>query len=200
MVKKDCSTINWPRRRRSWSPDSSKVATAFEVSIGIYDAANKAPTQARIALREQLLTASASFDEKSTGKKKEPANNSNVRRRLRRSASFIQPGSAAEWPAPEKLYVETAYVALRSELIKTFARWHLLSLSPKPPYSSASLKRWTRSPQAVVSSLSGISRVTGHIQPEHQTDHPESDRYHGRHHQPEFPKLPNALCHPGWMK
>jgi hypothetical protein len=39
--------------------------------------------------------------------------------------------------APEKLYIETAYVALRSELIKTFARWHLLSLSPQ----AAVLKR-----------------------------------------------------------
>src|SRR6185295_2780479 len=53
-----------------WSPDSSKVATAFDVSIGIYDAATKSPTQARIALREQLVTASAAFDEKSAGKNK----------------------------------------------------------------------------------------------------------------------------------
>ncbi|MDX6577951.1 MAG: hypothetical protein QOE96_3904, partial [Blastocatellia bacterium] len=41
-----------------WSPDSSKVATAFGADIGIYDAANKAPTQARLELRERLLTAS----------------------------------------------------------------------------------------------------------------------------------------------
>jgi hypothetical protein len=36
-----------------------------------------------------------------------------------------------EWPAPEKLYIETAYVSVRSELIKTFSRWHLLVLSPQ---------------------------------------------------------------------
>src|SRR6266550_4657087 len=47
-----------------WSPDSSKVATAFDVDIGIYDAASKAPTQARIRLQETLLTASAVFEEK----------------------------------------------------------------------------------------------------------------------------------------
>jgi len=53
-----------------WSPDSSKVATALGVEVGIYDAAGKAPTQARIALRERLLTASAAFDEKSVGRRK----------------------------------------------------------------------------------------------------------------------------------
>ena len=42
-----------------------------------------------------------------------------------------------EWPTPEKLYIETAYVSLRSELIKTFSRWHLLTLSPQ----SAVLRR-----------------------------------------------------------
>jgi hypothetical protein len=36
-----------------------------------------------------------------------------------------------EWPTPDKLYIETAYVSVRSELIKTFARWHLLVLSPQ---------------------------------------------------------------------
>jgi hypothetical protein len=120
-----------------WSPDSSKVATAFEVSIGIYDAANKAPTQARIALREQLLTASASFDEKSAGPKKEQANNSNAAPPSEGLPVSFNPVVRLEWPAPEKLYVETAYVSLRSELIKTFSRWHLLLLSPQ----AAVLKR-----------------------------------------------------------
>ncbi|HJZ83021.1 MAG TPA: hypothetical protein VKD91_21820, partial [Pyrinomonadaceae bacterium] len=113
-----------------WSPDSSKVATAFDVNVGIYDAASKAPTQARIALREQLLTASASFDEKSTGKKKEQNTNSNAAPAMGLPVSF-NPVVRLEWAAPEKLYVETAYVSLRSELIKTFARWHLLTLSPQ---------------------------------------------------------------------
>jgi len=122
-----------------WSPDSSKVATAFDVNIGIYDAANKAPTQARIALREQLLTASTSYDERSAGKKADDQNNKNAP-----AASVIgglpvsfNPVVRLEWPTPDKLYVETAYVSLRSELIKTFARWHLITLSPQ----AAVLKR-----------------------------------------------------------
>ncbi len=116
-----------------WSPDSSKVATAFEVSIGIYDAAGKSPTQARITLRQQLLTASVSFDERS-GKKKEPANNSNAAPSPPVSSGMpvsFNPVVRLEWPAADKLYVETAYVTWRSELIKTFARWHLLTLSPQ---------------------------------------------------------------------
>jgi hypothetical protein len=117
-----------------WSPDSSKVATAFGVSIGIYDAASKAPTQARVELRERLLSASAVFDEKSAPAKKTetppkagtpptpPANTVPV--------SF-NPIARLEWPAADKLYVETAYISMRSELIKTFSRWHLLVLSPQ---------------------------------------------------------------------
>ena len=95
------------------------------------NAAKKAPTQARIALREQLLTASASFDEKSTGQKQEQANNSNVAPASAGLPVSFNPVVRLEWPAPEKLYAETAYVSLRSELIKTFSRWHLLTLSPQ---------------------------------------------------------------------
>jgi len=122
-----------------WSPDSSKVATAFDVSVGIYDAASKAPTQARITLREQLLTASATFDEKSAGKKKAADSNTNGAATVPLGdlpVSF-NPVVRLEWLMPDKLYVETAYVSLRSELIKTFARWHLITLSPQ----AAVLKR-----------------------------------------------------------
>ena len=118
-----------------WSPDSSKVATAFDVDIGIYDAANNAPTQARIALREQLLTASASFDVKLAGKKasasppNKPAASATSAVTSGLPVSF-NPVVRLEWPAPDKLYVETAYVTLR-ESIKTFSRWHLLTLSPQ---------------------------------------------------------------------
>lgn len=128
-----------------WSPDSSKVATAFGVDIGIYDSANKAPTQARIQLRERLLTASVTFDEKSAGKKKpEDSSNKAGKAQANSSPAGTQPNSPSagppvsfnpivriEWPTPDKLYLETAYISLRSELIKTFSRWHLLTLSPQ---------------------------------------------------------------------
>jgi len=120
-----------------WSPDSAKVATAFGVDVGIYDAAGKAPTQARIALRERLLTASAAFDEKSAGRKKAgESSNKTGERQTNTSTETSLPVSfnpivRVEWPVPEKLYIETAYISLRSELIKTFSRWHLLTLTPQ---------------------------------------------------------------------
>src|SRR5258706_15043980 len=121
-----------------WSPDSSKVATAFGVDIGIYDAASKAPTQARIQLRERLVTASATYDEKSAPGKSKPAESpnktgatpSNQTTSAALPVSF-NPIVRLEWPAADKLYLETAYVSMRSELIKTFSRWHLLVLSPQ---------------------------------------------------------------------
>jgi len=121
-----------------WSPDSSKVATAFGVEIGIYDAAGKSPTQARIALRERLLTASSAFDEKSQTGKAKPNSPSNKPGGTQPPATTevslpfsFNPIVRLEWPAPNKLYIETAYISLRSELIKTFSRWHLLMLSPQ---------------------------------------------------------------------
>jgi hypothetical protein len=120
----------------AWCPDSSKVATAFGVDVGIYDAASKAPTQARINLREPLLAASTAFDEKSSAAMKKsaatPGKAGNAQPTpspvISLPASF-NPIVRLEWPVPEKLYLETAYVSMRSELIKTFSRWHLITLS-----------------------------------------------------------------------
>ena len=41
--------------RPVWSPDSSKIADAFDKQVRIYDAIGDAPTQAAIPLRNQLL-------------------------------------------------------------------------------------------------------------------------------------------------
>lgn len=128
-----------------WSPDSSKVATAFGADVGVYDSASKSPTQARIELRELLLTASAAFDEKLAAKKK-PEEPSNKTGKAQPNSSpgvtqlnsppagppvSFNPIVRVEWPTPDKLYIETAYISLRSELIKTFSRWHVLTLSPQ---------------------------------------------------------------------
>ena len=105
-----------------------------------WTANSKAPTQARIALHEQMLTASALFDEKSTSKKNSPAPNQNSAPTNLATVGLpvsFNPVVRLEWPVPEKLFAETAYVSLRSELIKTFSRWHLLTLSPQ----AAVLKR-----------------------------------------------------------
>ena len=112
-----------------WSPDSAKVATAFGVDIGIYDATGKAPTQARIVLREKMLTASAAFDEKSATKKSSDEAKPDSTPTTTVPVSF-NPIVRIEWPQPEKLYLQTGYLDLRN-LMPTFSRWHLLTLSPQ---------------------------------------------------------------------
>jgi hypothetical protein len=119
-----------------WSPDASKVATAFDTDVMIYDAATNKPTQARIKLREALLAASRIYDEKNSGGKKKNDNQQskpteNAGEESAIPASF-NPIVRLEWVTPEKLYLQTAYIRLiPNEPISTFQRWHLLLLSPQ---------------------------------------------------------------------
>lgn len=55
-----------------WSPDSAKVAIAYDKEIRVYDAIGDAPTQAAIPLRNQLLISSKTYDDQM--KQKESAN------------------------------------------------------------------------------------------------------------------------------
>jgi hypothetical protein len=114
-----------------WSPDSSKVASAFDSDVKIYDAATNQPTQAVIKLRESLIAASRTFEEKSAGGQPKPDNeaNSSTPSPAAIPASF-NPIVRLEWPTPENLHLQTAYVRLiPNEPITTFQRWHLLILS-----------------------------------------------------------------------
>ena len=113
-----------------WSPDSSKVATAYGVDVGIYDDAGKAPTQARIVLRDRLFSASVAFDlsKSSDPSKATPGSSPPV---TSGDPVSFNPIVRIEWPMPEKMFVETAYVSVRSDLIKTFSRWHALTFSPQ---------------------------------------------------------------------
>src|SRR5918996_1085628 len=52
-----------------WSPDASKVATAFETDVAIYDAGGNTPTQGRIPLADQLIIASVAYEERSGARK-----------------------------------------------------------------------------------------------------------------------------------
>jgi len=60
-----------------WSPDSAKVAIAYDKEIRIYDAISDAPTQAAIPLRNPLLISSKTFDEE-LRRKTEAEANSNI--------------------------------------------------------------------------------------------------------------------------
>ncbi len=108
-----------------WSPDASKIATAFDTDVAIYDAGGKTPTQSRIPLRDPLIDASVAFEQKTSTKKSSnaPAINSTV------PPSF-NPIVRLDWRKPESLYFETAFVrVMPSETINTFQRWHQLTLS-----------------------------------------------------------------------
>ncbi len=119
----------------AWSPDSAKVATAFETDVAIYDAVGNKPTQARIPLRDALVAASIAYEEKNaSGKKKsddnkdkgEPAKN------WQGPPPSFNPIVRVEWPSPETLYLQTAFVRVyTNETINTFQRWHRLLLSPQ---------------------------------------------------------------------
>jgi len=108
-----------------WSPDASKVATAFETDIAIYDAGGKTPTQARIPLRDELIAASVTFEQKSTTKKA-----STTASNTPAVPPSFNPIVRLDWRKPESLYFQTAFVrVMPSETINTFQRWHQLALS-----------------------------------------------------------------------
>jgi len=118
-----------------WCPDSSKVATVFDTDVMIYDAATAKPTQARIRLREALINASRSYEEKNSGaKKKDDGSGGQPAASTSQSAipSSFNPAIRLEWTSPEKLFFQTAFVRLMpGEPITTFQRWHLVFLSPQ---------------------------------------------------------------------
>jgi hypothetical protein len=119
-----------------WSPDSSKIATAFDTDVTIYDAGGKTPTQGRLPLGEQLIAASVIYEQRTaTRRANTNANSPEPSPSPAASPSQSVPASynpivRLEWRVPESLYFQTAYVRLMpSETINTFQRWHQLSLS-----------------------------------------------------------------------
>ena len=116
-----------------WSPDASKIATAFDTDVAIYDAGGKTPTQARMPLGNELIAASVAYEQRTTTKKASTNANSPA------PASTPVPGAVPpsfnpivrlDWRAPETLYVQTAFVrVMSSETINTFQRWHQLTIS-----------------------------------------------------------------------
>jgi hypothetical protein len=105
-----------------WSPDSSKIATAFDTDVAIYDTAStNTLTSARIALRESLLKASVIYDRETLHSKMTTS-----------LPTSFNPIIHLEWLLPETLFVETAYVrSFPDNPVKNFQRWHALHLSPQ---------------------------------------------------------------------
>ena len=121
----------------AWSPDGSKLATAFDYDVAVYDASGGAPTGAGLSLREPLRAASAAYDAR-VFRKGEP----------QAATAPTAPGDAApageavlismnpfvrlEWVKPETVYAQTAFVHIyHDEPVFKYPRWHVLHLSPQ---------------------------------------------------------------------
>ena len=132
---------NLTKVRPVWSPDSAKVAIAFEKQVRIYDAIGNQPTQAAIPLENQLLISSKAFDAELQRKEQgdanvEPANtNANVST-LPDASTLVSYSPIVElrWTEPEMLYLQTGYVRLfrnEAENVRSYMRWHRMIFSPQ---------------------------------------------------------------------
>lgn len=120
-----------------WSPDSSKIATAFDTDVWIYDAAAQTPTAARISLRDPLRAASAAFDAQHLSKNRKTDNaggktNESAGATTQPSAppKSFAPIIRLEWAQPETLFIETGYIRIYPSA-PDYPRWHELHLSPQ---------------------------------------------------------------------
>lgn len=130
-----------------WSPDASKVATAFDADIAIYDAATDTPTGARLPLRDPLLAASVAYDEKNA--KSKPATKANNKAndksnetspaaantdaaQTNRLPISFNPIVRLEWTQPDTLYFQTGFVRIYANgPFNSAVRWHTLHLTPQ---------------------------------------------------------------------
>ena len=138
-----------------WSPDSAKVADAFNTQVRIYDAIGNAPTQAAIPLRNQLLISSKAFDDQL--RKQEQNGNANTETNNQSNVNVNQPANAApnqpigtlpdestlvsfnpvinlEWTQDSMLYLQTGYIKQmknETDSARSYLRWHRLIFSPQ---------------------------------------------------------------------
>lgn len=140
-----------------WSPDSSKVATATESDVAIYDAAGNPPTGARLPLRNPLLAASATYDAEKLQRNQAATVNASSKKGKSSATTTTTTTTAAatqvsapvsapsgqplsfnpvvrlEWTTPELLLVETGFIRIyqNNETVTRYMRWHLLHLTPQ---------------------------------------------------------------------
>ncbi len=147
--------------RPVWSPDSAKVAFAFDKEIRIYDAIGNTPTQAAIPLRNQMLMAAKNYDDEQNRKELSNANvNSNANAKPNSNANntantanvatptdvntlpnerellSFNPIIQLEWADDKILYLQTGFIKEFSGAdsvhnARNHLRWHRLLLSPQ---------------------------------------------------------------------
>jgi hypothetical protein len=117
----------------AWSPDGSKLATAFEYDVAVYDANGGHSTGAGLSLREPLHAASAEYDAR-VFKKGEPAAAQAAPQQQPSEAVLISmnPFVRLEWVEPETIYAQTAFVHIyHDEPVFKYPRWHVIHVSPQ---------------------------------------------------------------------
>lgn len=133
--------------RPVWSPDSTKVAAAFDTQIRIYDATGTNPTQAAIPLRNQLLISSQAYDRDQQRKLQAANTGADANAAANTAPPDEQPLSTLPdekllvsynpiveiaWTADDLLYLQTAYLKRmknEADSVRSFSRWHRLALS-----------------------------------------------------------------------
>jgi hypothetical protein len=134
-----------------WSPDSAKVACAFDKQVRIYDAVGNSPTQAAVPLRNNLLLSSQAYDieqqsklnaansavDANTNTNTQAANTGTAPATLPDEKMLVSfnPVIALSWPSEEQLYLQTAFLKrMKNEVdsVMSFPRWHRLILTPQP--------------------------------------------------------------------
>lgn len=130
--------------RPVWSPDSAKIAAAFETQVRIYDAIGTNPTQAAIPLRNQLLISSQAYDRNqarnsqaanadpnapaATPEPNEPVSTLPDEKLLVSYNPIVE----IAWTAEDLLYLQTAYLRrmkTETDSVRSFSRWHRLVLT-----------------------------------------------------------------------
>jgi hypothetical protein len=132
--------------RPVWSPDSSKVAAAFDTQVRIYDAVGNTPTQAAIPLRNQLLISSQAYDrqlEQQAAAENTVANDNSQPQPNSATTTLPDPSKLVSfnpivvlrWTSDDMLYFQTGYVKRfenASDNRASYLRWHRLIFSPQP--------------------------------------------------------------------
>ena len=141
----------------AWSPDASKVATAFDKTVAVYDAAGAEPTGANLPLQEMLWASSVEFDAKmfKKGGAAAAANaNADAGQSGQEGGGSSSSGASAggvppvgsvvlnsfnpvvrvAWTEAELVFVQTAYIRFfPNEPVPTvrYERWHVVKLYPQ---------------------------------------------------------------------
>ncbi len=134
-----------------WSPDGSKIASAFETDVSIYDASlTSAPTGGRIALSDPLLAASVAYEAQkkpdtsgtanavnNSSKSAKTATNANAANGNAPSSSSpplsFNPVVRLQWPRADILFAQTGFVRVYKggDVRSNYMRWHVIHLSPQ---------------------------------------------------------------------